>query len=79
MRITTEKSFLPGLHLLLAGLLIYLTVTTQGFATSSTRPLIRQGQPGGLSPLFEENQGQTLPEVKYLARGGKLCSVADTF
>ena len=66
MGITTEKS---GWHLLLAGLLICLTVTTQGFAASSTRPLIRQGQPGGLSPLFEENQGQTLPEVKYLARG----------
>ena len=67
MEFTATRSFLPGVRLLLSVLAICLTVTILGFAASSTRPLMRQGP--GLSPRFEENQGQTLPEVKYLARG----------
>ncbi len=66
MEIAT-RTFLPGFYLLLWGLFIGLTGTTLGFTSSSTRPLMKQGP--GHSPLFEENQGQTHPEVRYLARG----------
>ena len=65
--ISTKESCLAVFRLVLAVFLACSTMVTQGFGESSTRPIMRQIS--GLEPFFEENRGQTLPEVKYLARG----------
>ncbi len=59
--ISTKESCLAVFRLVLAVFLACSTMVTQGFGESSTRPIMRQIS--GLEPFFEENRGQTLPEV----------------